>query len=449
MTRLYRFLALASFTLLAACGSETPDSLAVADVDEVVSTPEAEDVVVTEDVDLVEIATADLSEAPVPVETTIPVAPTTTIAAPTTSSTTVAPTPTTPTPPTTPVDGGPQSCSGARYEIDIPDGWTHDDCTRLTSGAFPGPNADIEFRPEIDIAFTSSETFADALYRINTTELVLSQESAIANGGFASQLFVLRDEWYDVGERTVAVIDLGDAVLFISANELTDIQGPLTGGDFRSHYRNETLPRFEEVLLSLSVDAGPALCEAPSIDDAVVVTGGLVDLDRDGAAETVSVFDDPNGGRYLLIEGLYAGDPIWGAVETNFAGQTLLGWSDWNRDGIHEFFVSSDGGASGVRDGIYTINGCVIVPVVDQDGNAASLWNRASGLSANSYRCVRNDRDVLTSFETLVTTIDGSDGTSMSDVTVYTYNAGVLTAGAPPVNSGAAFNDYEACATRI
>ena len=174
----------------------------------------------------------------------------------------------------------------------------------------------------------------------------------------------------------------------------------------------------------------------------------LVDIDDDGADEAVLLIGTDDG-NFLTMEG-HRDTPgvISGPVGDFFAGLPVLGWNDWDLDGVPEFFTPGDGGASGVRSEIYTINGCAVVPVVNQDGQAMSLWNRASGLSANNYRCVFNPQGALSSFETIATTIDGTDGSSTSDVIAHSYADGILTAGEgieSPGDTSTGAGDFAGC----
>jgi len=317
-------------------------------------------------------------------------------------------------------------CTTARYEIEIPAGWAEDDCTRFTSGSFPAADAPIEFRPEIDVSFTTSENFAQALARIQNTEVILSTTSQTVDG-LPAQRLVLRDEWFDVGERTVVVIDTGDGVFFASANQLIDIQGPIQT-DLSVHYA-QTLGVFDSMLSTISISATSGIaCPAPVVTNPTIVRTGVVNIDNDTADETLHLVHHDDG-VLITIDGLTTG-VVWGQVESNaLSNLDQLGWHDWNQDGVPEIIYRSIGPASGDLYGVRTINGCALVPVVDQDGQPTMLLSRASGLTANNYVCMYGPSGALTWLETNATTIDGNDGTSSTEVTPYSYSNGVLTAG--------------------
>lgn len=411
MSRTYRMIFIAALMFLAAC-SGPPESLASTDAedqmteevtdDETTATEASEESVAASEP--AEVISSAASVIPQPVESTV--SPTTAAPATTAPATTVATT-----------------CVGDRHEAVIPAGWAHQDCDVFTSGAFPAAGAPIEFRPEIDFAFTTNETYEQSLARINDSEVVLSSTATLIDG-LAAHEFVLADTgWFMDGERRVVVVDAGDGVFFASVNQVIDIQGPLNGGDLDSHYIYSS-GIFEQMVSSISIDE-VSVCQAPSLTNSVELFTGSADVDSDGVVETIALMRSDEG-DYLTVDS-DAGDTIWGFVEKHFAGLAYVGWSDWDVDGTPEFFTPGDGGASGVRENVYTIDACAIVPVVHSDGTPASLWNRASGLSANNYRCNFDAQGVLTSFETIDTTIDAVDGTPTSEVTSYIYSAGALT----------------------
>jgi len=405
MTAVRRLFLILMIASLAACaGDSAPESLASTESEEEATTTSPDEGI------------AVSSEAP-PTSAPSKVDSSSTSAAPTTTTTTTTTTSTT-TVPVTP------SCSTARYDIEVPTGWAEDDCTRFTSGSFPAADAPIEFRPEIDLAFTTSENFAQSIGRIHSTEIVFSSTSETVDG-LPAQRFVLRDEWFDVGERTVVVVDAGDGVLFASANELIDIQGPIQT-DLAVHYA-QTLTIFNAMLADISiVEATGVPCPAPVLTNPTVLKTGVADIDGDGDAETLQLIasDDLT---VATVDGL-ANGTVWGSIQgwvnPGFSG---LGWHDWDQDGVPEIIHRGDGPASGDLFEIRTVNGCALVSVVNQDGEPMGLLRRASGLSANDYLCMYDQNGALSWLETTATSIDADDGTSSIAVTPFSYSNGVLT----------------------
>jgi len=149
---------------------------------------------------------------------------------------------------TTPADDPMGECVASRYTMTIPDDWFSEDCTIFSPFEIP-PTGEREYRPEIDLFFTTSERYGEAFDRVNAELDVVSYTTFYIDGQIAS-VFTLSEEWYAVGERTVYVVDAGDGVLFASANELIDTE-PVT--DLHAHYET-SVEALHEMMASSSIE---------------------------------------------------------------------------------------------------------------------------------------------------------------------------------------------------
>ncbi|MEM7340955.1 MAG: hypothetical protein AAF467_20025 [Actinomycetota bacterium] len=149
---------------------------------------------------------------------------------------------------TTTVAGGPVECSSGQYTLVVPEGWDHDGCARFSQSAFERP-LPANLRPEIDIAWVTSETYDDALIRVRNRFEVQSEAFGAA-GGRDAAVFVLTESASGgrTGERLVYVVDAPDGVFFASANEL--VNGVPVFGPRASHYQISVIA-LDEMMASL------------------------------------------------------------------------------------------------------------------------------------------------------------------------------------------------------
>ena len=421
-----KFIAILTLGLLAACGGES-DSPAIASTDAVDATEavifEATPVVESVEVEAVvaqENDTVPNEELVVAVTSPPEPVPTTS-----TTTTTVAPTTTTST---TTVAPGPPTCSGQRYTITVPTGWNHGDCTLFTEGDLPA--AGVEFQPEIDVFFATNETYANAIGRIESTETVWTSTPTTVDG-LRARTMVMVDEVVQISEtqfaaseRTVVVVDAGDAVFFAAATRLVEPLSPPTELTLDARYE-QNLAVLDTMLGSIDIVEGASVgCSAPpALSNAVVEIVGSADADGDGDLEALTLFHHDDG-ITIVIEGHNNGT-IWGHVGSSRHVIPGLAWADWDGDGSIEIFYGDDGGAAGNAMGIATIDGCSIVNV---DG--PRLFARASARFAVSYGCTFGPNGNLAVFET-VSTEFGNDGVITNDSTVYAYSAGQFVEQAP------------------
>ena len=373
-------------------------------------------------------SSAAISIAPAPTTTTSTPTTSTTTTSTTSSSTSTTTTTTTsvPTPPSLPLTGPdlaalPTECRGARYEVQIPIGWFAQNCAAFSEGPFPEQGVIGEFRPEIEVAFTTDETYPEAIARIEADETVLVASPASVNGQ-AARRYVVRDEWFEVGERTVVIVDAGDGVFSATANQLVAINAPQQLGIDARYAR--TLATLDELLADLAVDAAQnQTCVEPAFSNPQIVSFGRADFDGDGDTERVRLISH-DAGRAITVDGLGPGT-IWGSIPTGSSDSRDLGWADWDRNSAPEILFGLDRPDLDVAHGVLTVQNCALITVVTSDGQALELSSTGTAGGAVGYACVRDEvlGFALQSSQTLV-----GDGQTdiVHTVTRYSYGDGVV-----------------------
>jgi len=368
-------------------------------------------------------STAAIAMAAAPSTTT-----STTTTSSTSTSTTTTSTTTTTVPPTLPlstpepVQQRSTECRGERFEVQIPIGWYEQACAAFSEGPFPAVDAIGEFRPEIELTISTSQSYPEVIGRISTSQEVLSSVPTTVNGRVGRR-YVLRDE-SEGGERTVVVIDGGDAVLFVTANQLVAIDAPNQLGIEARYTR--TLATFDDLLAEIIIDpASNQLCVDPTFSNPEIVKFGRADLDGDGDIERLRliIHDD---GRAITIDGLSQGT-VWGPIPDGVNPSQELAWADWDDDSSPEVIYSLARNGAAAAHGVLTVQNCALTTVVDSDGQALELVSFAlDGEARNGYACVRD--------EILGFALQGSQSRVIDDqsdpthtVTRYLYRTGVVT----------------------
>ncbi len=129
-------------------------------------------------------------------------------------------------------------CETARYSVVVPPSWSEHECERFSPSTL-GPDPGDDVRPEIDLAWVTSETYDQAVARVETRFTVLDRGTATA-GGRDATVYVLEEEiGGETGRRMVYVVDAPGGVFFSSANEL--VRGVGTINRPLLHYRATVL----------------------------------------------------------------------------------------------------------------------------------------------------------------------------------------------------------------
>lgn len=375
-----------------------------------------------------------LSEVSEPIDSVVDPTPSTTVAgAPTTTSPAPAPT----------IEPGPvvdpASCAGTRYRVIVPDGWHHRDCDQFSPAPIPANPGAREWRSEITAHFTTAETFTEALARINATMDVDTSVQTTVDGLPAVRIRILEEFWMS-GARDTIVVDAGDGVLFIAADELADSDANTLFATTAERFAH-TVAAFDEMMSSIQIDARPVAaraafatgCAAPSFSNPDVVASGSADVDADGEIELLQMVHD-DAGAWVVIDDPTSG-VISGMVKSWYSTRIdgmfdQIGWHDWNADGVPELIHSADGPASGTYSAAVTVDGCNIVPIVDQaTGFEVGILNRASVRYAHQAECFFNADGTLDVLQNVATEFDENTGTPSLDIVHSTYGAGATIAG--------------------
>ena len=409
----------------AAANNATPDSLPLTDSVEVV-----------EDADVVSDVPTGLTPT-----TVAETAPTTTAPITTTS---VAPT--TAVPPTIPTPPQAGTCGTDRYTITLPDGWSHDDCVRFSEGRFPIEGEDFEFRPEIDVHFTTGETYHEALSRIVESETILSSERISVGTQRVEAVRLVIEEPFseffgDTGERVTYVVPTGDGVFFAAGVELVDtFSSPRLPQDERYAITISSLAEMMSTIDITTVAVPVANCVGGLVldDSAEILNSGQADLDGDGDLESIRLVAFSNRTE-VEISGLASviGN-ITGVVNpSDFADPfRSLGWADWDGDGLPEIITREPAGpAAGDLHYAFGIVGCDLVGV-------GSLLSTGSTQYSDTFSCSRNASGTSESLVTVATRIDVNQDPVVVTYTTTeaTYAAGVFITSEPAVRVETGFN---------
>ncbi len=300
---------------------------------------------------------SDVEDAAPPDETVLD-ASTTTAAESTTTTTTT--TTTTEPPPET-------ECSTDRYGVQLPDGWSHEDCTLLT-------NADAS--SQITITVASDESYRDALRSLASAVTVTDASLTTLDGAPAVQMMI-----GGPGQpSTIYVVDVGEGNLVASGPE----------------------PFISEVVAGATITSatpGFSVCSAePTRSEAdVVLNTGEDDVDGDGDLETFALVGS-DGLTFVEIDGLAAVEGIVvGAVQFGRTDpEATLGWADWDGDGLPEVITREPAGpAFGDVHHVHSINGC-------ETERVATLVNDMRAGSSDIFVCDRDENGVLRTLTTML-----------------------------------------------
>lgn len=278
------------------------------------------------------------------------------------------------------------TCTKPGYTVTVPTGWFHDECEPFSPAAIlpPGP---YEFRPEINLSYDNNETYAQAIIRINSTLTVLSSSPATVDGRTAT-VFVLEEEWFDVGQRTLYVVDGGGSgVFFASGNELVDSGAVVT--DRAAHYK-QTLVTLDammasvEVTYSAPVQKTQPVCIAPSFNNPVTGPSIQADVDGDGQVDTIDMVRHTAGASLVVdagINGFYLGD-FTDAGSAHVSNEIIA--VDLDASGTMEILASAQSGAAGNNYESFLLSGCDLSPI---GGASPAVVQRASVTNVNSFEC--------------------------------------------------------------
>ena len=326
-----------------------------------------------------EAASEPIPESTAETTTTIPGEPTTT-----TSTTTTEPLPET-------------ACSTDRYEVQLPEGWSHQDCGLLTS-------ADGSL--EITLEMTIGESYRDAIRGFASANIV---DASLATAGAADAVRLeidLAPPVADDASSTTFVVDTGDGNFVASGPE----------------------PFIDEVMSGATINSvapPPVICSAePGVSTAdIVLKVGEVDIDGDGDLELFALFSDDDV-TFVEIDGLAAVEGVVSApVQFGRTDpQAVLGWADWDGDGLPEIITREPAGpAFGDVHHVHSIDGCDIERV-------ATLVNDARAGSTDLFVCDRDDDGVLNTLTTMLIRqtpdVSPAEITNRSITSIFT--AGVL-----------------------
>ncbi len=362
-----------------------------------------------------ETSLAPTTSAPSEPATTEPLVETT---APETTLATTEPTAET----TTVEQAAPSTCTGNRYSVTLPSGWFEQTCTIFSPIPINIPG-EAEYRPEIDMSFTTAELYPAALARINSTMTVLSQTATTVDG-LPATLFVIEEEWFDVGLRSVFVVDAGDGVFFASANELVD--SGVTVTDFDAHY-NASVTALQTMMASISITPGVApqnaSCAGPTLTNPVASLTVSADVNNDGTIDQLSIVRHANGAHLVADAG--AAGTISGPIGfADPAGADILHLTDLDGDGVPEIFSSTSGSASGSNYESFHVNGCSIDPI----GGAVqpALQQGASVTAATSFGCAPSASGAQT-IENYGSTLDQATSLFDNNYRQFSYGNGQWT----------------------
>lgn len=371
------FTAVGLGVLLAACGGDADTESAAADE----GSQNAE-------------ATVESTSSSEPVTTTTV---TTAVATSTTAATTT----------TTVFDG---TCSAPRFEIIVPDGWSHQDCFDFSEGEIPDRSDDAEFRSEIDVFLTPSQTYREAIGRVAQEAPILSGETVSISGAPGVRLVTgdpFTEESDEMGERVIYVADAGDGVFFAAGVELTI---PFTGASDLSvdERYSQTVGVLDELVRTIQIDTAtpdPVVCSGELVLDetATVLNSGEADLDGDEDLEVLRLVVIGSE-TFVEIEGLAKVEGnIVGVVELGRPdAEAVLGWADWDGDGFPEIFTREPAGPSfGDVYHVHSVNECEVERV-------ATLTFDVRDVSSNTFVCDRTDDGTLNMLTTQRADVDAT-----------------------------------------
>lgn len=366
--------------------------------------------------------------------TTIAERPASTVNLPSTLAPTTAPSTTPSTAPTTAPPTTVQSttsttqlqsstCATARYTLTLEPGWFHESCEAFSTAPIPAPGP-REFRPEIDASFSNTETYAQAINRINSTMTVITSQPTTVDGQTAT-VFRLQEEWYDIGERIMYVVDAGDGVFIASVNELVDSDA--TFADRGAHYI-ESAAALQQMMLSAdivyvaNISNKQATCAAPVYANPTVLNSISFDVTNDGLADTISIVRHDAGTNLLVDAG-----PVVGVLEgkPSFADITApaeIAAVDLDADGVSEIIASFATGAYTTSyEAFFLDAGCTVSriggPAQPQIEVGASVQNVVSFTCSYGFHGTVDFDEVVSSYvdasgqwETTTTTFRYSNG---------------------------------------
>ncbi len=314
--------------------------------------------------------------------TTESVSPSTTIETPDTLAPTPTVAPTSSTVPTT--TAAATTCTATGYTVTVPAGWSHENCVQFSPAAIPAPGP-FEFRPEIDLAYSTSLDYATAVAQTNANLTVLSSTTTTVDG-LAATIFVIEEEWYDVGQRTVYIVDGGAGVFYASGNELVDSGATFT--DRAAHYA-ATLVELDAMMATVDVayvapKAPTTTCIAPTLVNPVNGPSVQADLDGDGQLDTVQMIHHDSGVSLVVDagpNGVYSGGFV-AADAPHVSNDIVVVDLDYN--GVSEILASAQSGPAGNTYESFQLSGCDLEPI---GGGVPALIQRASVTNTNSFEC--------------------------------------------------------------
>ena len=279
--------------------------------------------------------------------------------------TTAEPTTTTTSTTTTTTEAPPETeCSGAGYEIQLPDGWSHQECTTLTSG---------DSTSEVTLAITSDESYREALRNLTSSETITGATLTTISEAEAVRLEI-------DSTSTTYVVNTGEGNFIASGPEpfVTDV------------VNDATITSAPPAILACSA-------ESTRLETDTVLNSGQADVDGDGDLETISLVASDRLTNVEIeglaaVEGTVVGPVQFGRTDP----QSVLGWTDWDGDGLPEIITREPAGpAFGDVHHVHSIDGCGVERI-------ATLVNDARAGSTDVYVCERNDDGVLDTLTTML-----------------------------------------------
>lgn len=327
---------------------------------------------------------------------------------------------------TTTLPPPPTTCRTDDYEVSVPGGWYNHECRLFSARGFDPAAVSSELDAEIELVFSTTETYAEVLAHVESTSTILRQQAVEVDGLIGRQFVSFENRQ----ERVIVVVDVPGAVLVALATSLESI-GDIEELSLTDHYA-QTKVRLADVLRTISITERPATsCPAPSSPNVDVVGSVEANIDADAELETVLLLRDA-GATLLAIDQVGPnGGTAWAPVvrAPNLTIDSIQ-WRDLDLDGIAEILYRVEGSPSRQQFGVRTVEGCSLVPVVDGAGVPVVLESYAFGERAENFTCVFGPGGELTSIERTRTLLRTSDRTVLRhERTPWTYRSGVLRAG--------------------
>jgi hypothetical protein len=158
----------------------------------------------------------------------------------------------------------------------------------------------------------------------------------------------------------------------------TDTSSPATsdGSTTTSEAPGTTTTDDDTTTTTAAPTTGPPTTAAtcPEVEVTGSVEGTATgDLDGDGTDDTVDLTHDGDDWRLFVALGDGGGGDAAGPIvaEGPLMGAQMIGVADVQDDGVDELFVQVGSGASAAIIGLYTVDGCRVVPITFEGGPSA------------------------------------------------------------------------------